>query len=330
MENENDLIGGGDFEGRIEEILNSALKALDAGQSYDLKLEDLGLKIRLKGPAWGRIVDKPIARFLLDLDERLQEEMKRLGMGLPAGPHGVVALRIEEGSLEAFLQYSKGFLKEWKKMKTKEQLIIASMVLGALTVWKGPEIIRSWNEVEVEQQRSEERVELVKAVAGLEERRRDVEAPVRKLLAKLDEDDRVQLPGMGSAQKPEVAREKLASGKRSSVKSYYIDGRYIVDGLTTREPGRWQVKLRYGEIIFRAEVRLVEDEVQELLKQFQEAHKKGNDIAPDFLVTADVNQKGIQRAEVIGMGQPRDKAVKLSDALSSKDPKSNGKEEGSQ
>lgn len=102
---------------------------------------------------------------------------------------------------------------------------------------------------------------------------------------------------------------------RSEVTSYHIDFPYIVEELSTKKPGEWEIVLALGDTSFRAKMQITEKEISELLAKFHEAHKNGTDIAPDLQVTAEINDKGVRGAFVVGLGEPRERTVKLSDAL---------------
>ena len=300
----------------IQGILAEALKAhLTGDDSYDIDINALELRINIKGGAWSGAVDKPIAKFILDLDKRLEDEVRSRGVALPRTEHGLIALEIKTGSTDALFKYAKGILNEWKKMKTRDKILIVTALLLALGIWKATDFMNALKAPELERIKSDEKIAIVKTVASLAESNRDLQQPIRSLIAKLDEKDTIHLPAAETHVSKAEAKEVLEKAIRTKPISQYVDGRYIVLDLKTRKPGEWQVTLKYGDVVFPAKLELNHDEVTSLLAEFTAAHKKGSDIAPDLQVTATINDKGIQTAIVVGLGAPREKAMKLSEAL---------------
>src|SRR5687768_7325773 len=91
-------------EGLKESALRIIEDYIKNPDTFELDLSSLDFRIKLQGSKWKGVVDRPVAQFLLDVDKRVQTELARVGVPLPKSNHGVVALRIEEGSMEAFLE----------------------------------------------------------------------------------------------------------------------------------------------------------------------------------------------------------------------------------
>lgn len=302
----------------VDSNIRAAIEAFDAGNAdYSFDLSTLKLKIKLSGPRWAGIVDKPLAKFLLELDKVVQSELNRMGVHVPDGDHGLVALKIEDGSMEAFLQYSKGIFQEIRKMTLKQQLLISVTILTAIGLPVAPSIISALNEPGIAATESEERVNLIKSVGEVLEKTYVIQKPVRGLIGDMDGRDRLELPGAPEPMKKEQAKAALAKASKSEKPdTYHIDGRYIVQELLTKDPENWVIGLNFGTVSFRAKILLTHEQVSSLMADFQAAHAKGTEIAPDFQVTATIDAQGnIKKATVVGMGEPRDEAVKLSTAL---------------
>lgn len=286
---------------------------------FEFDIGALNLRIHIKGPAWAGIVDKTVAKFLLDLDKKLTDELIKHGIELPATPHGIIALKVEDGSLDAFLQYAKGIFQEVRKMKPKDQLFIAGVVLGVAGFWQLPDIIEKWNAPAEAKIESDERVALVKAVASIADNSRELEAPLRALVSKMSEEDKISLPGHRSEMEKKDAKEVLVKGTRSKLQTFYIDGRYIVEELATKTKD-WEIGLRWGDVVFRAKLMITSEEIDELMNSYQAAHASGDNIAPDFQVTAEINAKGVQSATVIGVGEARGNSKTLGEIFESFKP----------
>lgn len=296
---------------KVEELVK---KYLSNPESFEFDINKLHLRIHIKGPAWAGIVDKTVAKFLLDLDKKLTDELAKHGIELPETPHGIIALRVEEGSLDAFLQYAKGIFQEVRKMKPKDQLFIAGVVLGIAGFWQLPDIIEKINAPEEARIESGERIELVKSVAKIAENSRELEAPLRALVAKMSKEDTISLPGHRGEMKKKEARGVLIKGTRSKPQTFYIDGRYIVEELSTKTKD-WEIGLRWGDVAFKAKLMITAQEIEELMDSYQLAHASGSSIAPDFQVTAEINAKGVQSATIIGVGDQRENSQTLGEVF---------------
>jgi sulfur carrier protein ThiS len=311
------------FLARIDHKINQTIDAFFSGEAeHTLSLDELQLRIRLSGPTWAGVVDKPVAKFLVDLDAMLTDELRSLGIIIPESTHGLVALQIQDGSWEAVLKYSKELFRGFSKMSPRAQLLILATVLAALGISSSDKIIAAINAPSLakisasqEQVRAKERVELVEAVGRIREREHQLQTPVRSLVNKMDAADRIDLPGKPKSLKKEEAKNALVSNTRGQATQYYVDHPYKVESLNTRDPDHWKIGLSFGDVSFSAEVMLNKDEMESLLKDFQEAHSQNRPIALPMHVTAKASEKGITSAKVMGLGDPRKGAVRLSEAL---------------
>ncbi len=308
----------------IEKTLETAVEAFIADQKgYILNINALELRVTVKGTSWTGVVDKTFAKFVLDLDGRIEEELKKLGVEMPQSPHGIVALKVEDGSTDAIIKYANDLIGTLGSVPVETQIILACAILLALGVYKGPDLIKALNEPKLKKLEADarkadsaERIQLVNAVTSLAgESMRELQQPLRSLVNTLDPKDVILLPGQVEPVQKEVAKKHLEKGTRSKPEVYYIDQRYIVHGLTTKKKNEWEITLKVGSHVFSAKLEITNKEVSELLESFQDAHDKNSEIAPDFQVTARINAKGVQSAQVVGMGDPRSGSMRLAQAL---------------
>lgn len=295
----------------VQTQLNNIIDAYLAGEEIEADIAKLDFRIYITGTSWAGIVDRPLAKFLLDLDKKLTDELLKHGIDLPRTPHGLVALRVEDGSLDAILQYAKGILPAVKKMKTRDQVFIYIVLATSLGFVMGGDLIEKFQGASVRKIEADERVQMIEAVGKVIEAARDLQQPTRSLVNNLNEEDKITLPGQPEPLSKKAAKEVLIKGTRSKPSQFYIDGNYIVQELTTKTPGEWEIGLQWGEETFRAKLMLSAEDITELMDSFQLAHLSGSNIAPDLQVTAMINDKGVQSATVIGMGDRRDKAMTL-------------------
>ncbi len=308
---------------RIDQKVNEAIQALSEGKdTYHLDLEELRLRIRLSGPSWAGVIDKPVAKFLIDLDAMLADEFREQGIALPDTKHGLVALQVKDGSWDAILKYSKDTATAFSSMTPGQQILVVVTVLAAVGIYKAADIIKALQAVklkkadgEQEAARARERIELVEAVGKVASDQARLQAPIRNLVNKMSNEDKIELPAQIKPLSKQEVKEGLAPRTRSKPTSYYVDHPYKVDDLLTKNPENWQIGLSYGDVSFRAALAITDDEIQKLFKDFQEAHAAGSVIAPDMNVTAKINERGISSAIVVGLDLPRKNAISLSDAL---------------
>lgn len=297
---------------------------------FDLQTHDL--RIFLKGDRWSGVVDRPVAQFLLDLDKRVKEELLKQGVEVPDDGHGFVVLRLKEGSLLAFLEFSPDLLEQITLWSHESKMLLAGTVLIAFGVWQGSQIFRTIEErkqmaieaeteagrsrerLEMEKLRIEERSQVLSQLTGLIENKTAIQAPLRKLVGKMAPGDVIAFPGETEPVKKEVATAALARrSTRSKARTYYIDQVYTIQSLDTA-PGKWSIGLHYAGKSFKAKLKITDKEVADLLKQYEEAHEKGSDVAVPLQVTAAMSASTIS-GEVIGVGPPRANNTGLAAAI---------------
>jgi len=85
---------------RIEKTLEDAVSAFLEGRSdYHVDINALDLRIRIKGKSWQGVVDPPLAKFVLDLDKRVSDELAKIGVRVPASDRGFIAVQVKDGSI---------------------------------------------------------------------------------------------------------------------------------------------------------------------------------------------------------------------------------------
>lgn len=307
---------------RVNEAIKKALQGyLDSDGSFNLDIADLNLKIYLQGPKWTGRVDRPVAQFLLDLDKRLNEELENLGVELPESQHGLVALRIESGSLQAFLEYAPQVYEHIQALAGPQKVAIFATVLTSFGLLRTVRShLKNSNEdaevvdTEVHQARSREIM-----LDRLEASAPQLQQPLKKLIGAMDKGDAIILPGESSPIKKEDAKKVLDIVKPEAPKanSYYIDQHYIIENLETKPDKVWRISLRYGDLSFKAKLLIRQEEISDLLARYREAHAQGRSISADLQVVAEIDSKGVKSttAAVVGVGKPRPKSAKLSEAL---------------
>ena len=319
--------------------LASAIQAYRKGdETYQINLADFDLRVYLKGPRWSGLVDRPVAKFLLEFDARIRKELDNVGFELPKVNHGLVALNVKEGSLDAALEFSKEFITLVKTVPLEAQIAMFSAVLVALGIWKGPdwitalksdklekikkdgekavEEIRAQAVVDTEVARGDSNDKLLSRIEGIVAASRDLQAPLRtNLINNMTPADKIELPAGQEPLTKAQATGTLVKGTRSKPVSLYIDHVYIIQSINMKK-APYEVSLEYGEINFTARLIISKKESDSLWNAFKEAHIRGKTIAEALQVNARINGKGeVIDAEVTGLGKPRSNSKTLSEAL---------------
>jgi hypothetical protein len=298
----------------------------DGSTEFDYKsLNGVSLSLRIKGKSWGGVVNKTVARFVLNAEREIQKLCEESGIDLPDSKHGFIQIEIEEGSLLAFLNLDT-ILENAEKMgmDSGDLILIISSLAVLAGILKASEIIgkcseaklakiKGENEVEKEKIRSEERLKIVGLLAPVEKSERNLEAPLRGLVGKMDKGDTIEIDGKEPLSKAEITKN-FTKSVRAKPELYHIDHVYIVENLKTEEGKPWEVKIRYGDRSFPAILKLDILQQEEFVAGYGKAGKSGK-VAADLHVTAKVSRKGVSKAEVVGLGKPRETAIKLSKAL---------------
>lgn len=323
--------------------------------AFNLDLEKVRLRIYLKGPKWLGVVDRPVAEFVLQLEKQLTIEIEKLGIKLPKWERGMIALEVDEGSWEGLLGYSLEAIAYFKTLAVANQTTVVGVVVAAVgalssirrrideTTPQESQKARdlateldqqdAFTEIETDhateapppevspvglKEIEPEKVEALERLTMIQADSHQLQRPIRTLLGHMEATDTVVLPAESGPLKLAGAIETLERAARASRKkrlTYYVDHPYIVENLNTENANKWKVKIRFGTKSFPANVSLSDTDLPKLLKAYNDAFGKGQ-VVCDLQVTAEFDAKGEPKAAiVVGWGKPRDRSVKLSEAM---------------
>lgn len=313
----------------LAEINESIAKAVDGylvDGKFDLDIAKLKIKIHLEGPKWTGRVDRPVAQFLIDLDRQLRKAFSAVNIDLPETEHGLIALRIEKGSLSAFIEYAPQIYEALSALAAPQKVVVLTTILTSVGLLKQlrsalreEEPARDHEEAgnSLEAMRANDRTLMLSQLKQIDEATPQLQAPLKNLIKTMDEKDRITLPGSPNPQVKEHAKEALS--KKVNIKNpttnYYIDHPYTVENLETKQSGKWSVTLRFGDFSFKAALALDPKDIDTLLAEYRTAHAQQRKIAPHLQVTADISSKGVKWASVMGIGAPRERSKNLPDVL---------------
>lgn len=315
-----------DIPKELERLLLDALDAKDEGaEVFDItKYKDATLSIRIRGKKWNGLVDKNVAKFILDAEKQIKDVLDDEGIDYEIPKNGIIRLEVKNGSTELIQQIPEA-IKILKTMTPEQIFLVTGAISVIIGAFKMPDIIRAVQARRIRQIEAEENVRLaemqkeqlenvVDQMARLQTREYALEQPRRSLVNKMDDADSIDCGGKEGLTKSQV-KKKFEKADRSKMENFYIDGTYIIEKLDTPESGDWKVKLKYGDVSFKADLKLDAVQLDKFVESYTTARKENKSVSSKLQVTATINNKGIGKAEVVGIGKKRESAQKLSKAL---------------
>ena len=287
-------------------------------KDFTIEILDGKVSIVLKGTQWVGLVDKAVAKFIIDLDNTLQNEFKKHGIDFPIHKNGLVSLKVTDGSTD--LKVVLKILKEIKNMPNAKIILIGTMALLAVSAWKTSDIIEASNSKHLNKVQSEVLMAFAEASKTIthEDSEERLKKPLMNLLSSMAKEDKISILGISDPQKASVVKKKIAQKReKKSAATYYVDLPYTVTGLLTEGVrSSWRIVLKFGDASFRAKLELQKEEVAKLLEDYRTAYDNNTQITPDLQVTVEITKEGeIRNASVIGMGKARDKSRTLGEAM---------------
>lgn len=310
----------------LEELLLDALNAKNEGaEVFDItKYKGATLSIRIRGKKWNGFVDKSVARFILDAEKQIKDVLDAEGIEYELPKNGIIRLEVKNGSTE-LIQYIPEAFKILKSMTPQEIFLVTGALSVIIGAFKMPDIIRAVQARKIKQIESEENIQLAKMqkeqlenvveqMTRLQTREYALEQPRRSLVNKMGDNDSIDYGGQKGLTKKQ-AKKRFEKADRSKMENYYIDGTYIIEELDTPESGDWRVKLKYGDHSFKADLQLDAVELDKFVEGYTQARKENKSVSRKLKVTATINNKGVGKADVVGIGKKRDTATSLGKAL---------------
>ncbi len=313
---------------KILKTLEAAIAAQAQGdEKYSIDIASLNLRVHIKGKKWSGLVDKPVAKFIVDFDGKVRQELKNVGIDLPKTDHGVIALDVRNGSMDGWLQLTKEFVTLYKSVPLESQIALLTAIIAGLGIYKLPVIIaavqaarlkraESEGDTALERARGETMERMLKSVEGVVAASRELQGPLRtNLIGKMGDDDVIELPESPKPLTKIEAGKSLSKSSRSKPLSYYVDHVYLIQSVNMKR-SPYEVSLEYGNVSFNAKLILSEEDSQKLWEEFKTAHAKGSVAALNLQVTARINlKKEVIDGEVVGIGKPREQSKMLSDLV---------------
>lgn len=275
---------------------------------------DFIFTIRICGETWDDAIDYRSANFIKELQKAVNK--------LYIQTHGdilspqklnktiTVKVRVAKGSLTYNIDLGDVLSKMVGNMTGPETLILtgicAATIAAGYTIKKVLDYKKEVKLAAIEAGKDEKIVEKLsstidKALGVIE--KRDMQAPVRKLVNKLDEDDTISLPG-DVEMSAKAAKQIYPKKPKSKKLSGRFDSKYTVKNinLSERPP---ELTIKHPGIEFQAAAELADDDITKITNDLEASMKRGGDLTMDLHVFILYNERKIISASIQGTGTPR-------------------------
>lgn len=303
--------------------INSWDELLDAGiQEITGKIskeeivlgEDLTIQIRVKGESWDGYLDYRGAQFVIDLQNAVIKTYKEFvdtKITLQDLKKSVtVKVKVEEGSALFNIQMDDVLKKIMEKVTGKQIAFVATVAIlstaGYFTTSKVLDYRAKTIQTAKEQQLSQTYVTRIsdtmdKALDIIQ--RRDLEAPTRKLVSKLDDKDEIQLPG-AELMKAGNAKNLYPRKQRINKESGLFDYKYTIAAINM-EKTPIEFRLKKDDLDFWASAELSPTDIKNISQSLEAAMKNKEELVMDLQLFVVYDKRKIHNASIQGTGTPR-------------------------
>ena len=302
-----------------DKLLDNGVNVIIGAMSpEELKFgDDLTMTIRIKGETWNGFIDYRGAQFVIDLQKAITNIYQELG-----GPeatlreirkNATVKVKVVEGSSIVEVKLDEVLKKMAEKISGKQITLIAGLAIVCATGYFTTSEVLKYKQAKLksvqEKQLSETYVKEIssamsKALDIIE--KKDIEAPTRKLINKMDGNDRIQLPGKSTEEslRKEEAKKLYPPKPKVRTTSGTFDGLYRIVGINM-EKRPVEFKIIENEFEFSAKAELSDTDIETIAKNLEIAMKQNEDLKVDFHLFAIYNDRGLKSASITGTGAPR-------------------------
>ncbi|MBU1193999.1 MAG: hypothetical protein KKE62_01800 [Proteobacteria bacterium] len=305
-----------------DELLDAGVKTLtDELSQEDIIIgKNLTLKIRIKGDSWDGSIDYRGAQFVIDLQNTVIDIYKEvIETNIPL--HDLkklitVKVKVEEGSQFFTINIDEALKKIMEKVTGKQITLMVCLGIACAT--------GSYNYTKTLELRHKEVVaaeeknlskEYIQSISSIYDRtldmidRKDIEAPIRKLVNKLDEEDKIQLPG-ADMMKAEAVKKMYPRRPKFQQENGIFDSSYTIAAINM-EKTPIEFKLKKDDKEFWADAELSPTDIEYISKSLETAMKKKEDLKMDLHVFIIYDKHKIKSASIQATGSPRQDSQKF-------------------
>ncbi len=307
-----------------KQLLDYAFDLLDRTKTIEPAEIKGGLDftIKIKGKSWDGFIDWRLAKFILDMQKAVNKIFKDSGLELSQEEKNALAIKfkISEGCSLIEIKPGKAIQALLDKMTGKQKTALGIILILAVTSYLTyGRFIDYKSQIESKTQDEITKRELIQLSREVSSRLDDYEKPMRRLVAKLNDNDTIII----SSRNVELTKEQLKKDyphkPKSIPKTVYIDGTYVVTSI--RYPGdSVRITIESGANRIDCGVALSEEDLASLYEKAKEQHHEGCEFEMPLKITAKFSKTGgIKDAVIFGLGAPRDKSINLTKLYSKVD-----------
>ena len=278
--------------------------------------EDMVFKVRVRGHSWDGSIDYRGAKYILELQKAINDiylstvQGKRLR---DLSKLVTVKVKVVEGSSIFEIKLYEILKLMVGNMSSEQTTLIAICCIfsaaGYLTIRKILDYKKAIITNAQQNQLTETAINkltgaLNKSIDVIQ--RKDLEAPNRKLIGRLEEDDTIQFHGQTEISVKE-AKKLYPRKEKSALVGGHFDDKYIIT-MINLEKQPIQFHLKKGDFEFKAEAELTNKDIEQIAKDLEISWKDKLDFILPLHVFIHYNNNGIFSASVQGTGDPREDA----------------------
>jgi hypothetical protein len=316
-----------------DELLEAGASiVLDEMKQSDLKIgKELVLTIRISGETWGEYIDYRGAQFVIDLQNavvKMYRELEENELPLKKIKQAAtVKVKVVKGSSLFEINLGKTLTAMVNNMTGDQSFIIAILAIlcaaGYLTTkqilqHKQKAMESAEKKLLAEQNKELQEKYIEKLSAGYDKAldiiyRRDIQAPPRKLIDKMEETDTIALPKKDPLP-AQMAKELYPRKPKIRTESGIFDDSYIITQINMQKYPP-EFKLAIDEYSFWANAELSNNDIENLSRSLEDSMKKKEDLEIDLQLFVVYNEREFKSATIQGTGSKRANAEDLRDKI---------------
>lgn len=287
--------------------------------------KDLVVEIRVCGSSWDEAIDYRGARFIIDLQDavsRTAGELLENEASLSELRKKVtVKVKVVKGSSLFQINIGDALKAMVTTMSGTQLTLMAGLAILCAAGYFTTRKILDYKQKVL--QDAEHRKLTETAISNLSAtmnkaleviREKDIQAPTRKLLNKLDHDDKILLPGEESM-RPDEAKKLYPRKPRIRTESGNFDGQYLITAINM-EKHPIHFKIIHDEYPFWAKAEILDEDIETISESLKTAMKNNEDFMLNLHMFVVYDERGLKSASIVSTGEPRPNAKDLSEQIS--------------
>lgn len=317
-----------------DELLDMGVESIIKDEKFPEDIafgKDLILKIRVCGESWDGFIDYRGAQFILDLQNAVNKVYNELGYSKinPMELKKLITIKVKvvDGSSIFQIKLEEIIKIMVANMSGNQVALIAVLLIlcaaGYFTYSKVLEYkhkaLLKTQDADLTKTIADLTTDLTKTMADTFNRaldiidKKDLQAPPRKLINKLDNEDRIQLPGMESLRQDDA---KKIYPKKPAVRddSGYFDGSYVISAINM-EKTPVQFKLDLDGFDFWAKAQLDDNDIEMISRSLEASMKENKELKIDLHLFVLFNERGFKSAVIQATGPARENVKDLKEKI---------------